>query len=46
MTAPHLFELAPGEEAVLVDVKSPEGLLHPVKPGPSLLLLLGPSLGL
>ena len=30
MTATHLFELAPGEEAVLVDVKSPEGLLHPV----------------
>ena len=46
MTATHLFELAPGEEAVLVDVKSPEGLLHPVQPGPGLLLLLCPPLGL
>ena len=41
LTTSHLFELAPGEEAVLVNVKPPEGLLHPVQPGP-LLLLLGP----
>ena len=40
-TSSHLFELAPGEESVLVDVKPPEGLLHPVQPRP-LLLLLGP----
>ena len=26
----HLSELGPGEESVLVDVKPPEGLLHPV----------------
>ena len=41
LTTSHLFELAPGEESVLVDVEPPEGLLHPVQPGP-LLLLLGP----
>ena len=36
----HLFELAPGEESVLVDVEPPEGLLDPVQPGPRLLVLL------
>ena len=41
LTTSYLFELAPGEESVLVEVKPPEGLLHPVQPGP-LLLLLGP----
>ena len=35
----HLFELAPGEESVLVDVEPPEGLLDPVQPGPRLLVL-------
>ena len=39
VTTSHLLELAPGEESVLVNVKPPEGLLHPVQPGPLLLLL-------